>query len=133
MEILLETMDDVEMLEMERVTLESEITVLVERTQEIIAENARTAQDQTEYEKKYNAIAQQYEAKKARYDELEGEIADAKVSWQNVENFIRNLRDMDGVSEEFDADLWGSMVESVTVQTDGGLVFVLSGGYEISV
>ena len=52
------------------VPLKTEITTIVVRTQEIIAENTRTAQEQTEYEKKYNAITRQYESKKARYDEV---------------------------------------------------------------
>ena len=133
MEILLETMDDAGALEAERATLETEISALVERTQEIIAENARTAQDQTEYEKKYNAIAQQYEEKKARYDEVEGLITTVKAQRKNVENFIKTLRDMDGAFEEFDSELWGSMVEKVTVQTDGSKIFAFKGGYEIKV
>ena len=106
---------------------------LVERTQEIIAENARTAQDQTEYEKKYNAIAQQYETKKARYDEVEGLIATAKAQRKNVETFIKTLRDMEGAFEEFDSELWGSMVEMVTVQSGGSKVFAFKGGYEVVV
>ena len=129
----METMDDAETLETERATLESEITALVERTQEIIAENARTAQDQAEYEKKYNAIAQQYEAKKDRYDEVDGLIVTAKAQRKNVETFIKTLREMDGTFEEFDSELWGSMVETVTVQTDGSKVFAFKGGYEVSV
>ncbi len=133
MEILLETMDDAGELEAERTTLETEITVLVERTQEIIAENARTAQDQTEYEKRYNAIVRQYEEKKARYDEVDGLIAAARAQRKNVENFIHMLWEMDGAFKEFDSELWGSMVETVTVQTDGSKVFAFKGGCEVAV
>ena len=51
------------------------LAVLVEMTQSCIAENARIAQDQGEYQKRYNGLVERYEKAKARFDEVTEAIA----------------------------------------------------------
>ena len=53
-----------------------EVAVLVEITQNCIAENARVAQDQGEYQKRYNGLVERYEKAKARFDEVTETIAE---------------------------------------------------------
>ena len=133
MKVLMETITDTGLLETEMMALEAELTALVDKTQEIISENAHKAQNQDEYERRYNALAGQYEAKKARYDELEGQIAYARARGESVENFIRLLRNLDGTFGEFDEELWGGMVERVTIWAKGDVEFTFKNGYSVKV
>jgi FtsZ-binding cell division protein ZapB len=65
-----QTLCDTTELEQEKVSLQQELAVLVEMTQNCIAENARIAQDQREYQKRYNDLVERYEKAKARFDEV---------------------------------------------------------------
>ena len=40
---------------------------------------------------------------------------------------------MDAQKDAFDDELWGCMVEKVTVQTDGTMLFAFKSGYEVTV
>ena len=91
------------------------MAVLVDMTQNIIAENARIAQDQEEYQKRYDGLAARYDAAKAKYDETESAISAKEAQSGRLEAFIKTLREQDSIIEDFDESLWGSMVESVTV------------------
>ena len=133
MEVLMETISDVAVLETEKIVLEAELAVLVEKTKGIIAENAHTAQDQQEYENRYNSLASQYDAKKARYDELEEQIADANASGQRISGFISHLKNLDGSLEAFDEELWGGMVENMTVRAKEGIEVTFKGGATVKV
>ena len=62
-----QTLCDTTELEQEKVSLGQELAVLVEITQNCIAENARTAQDQGEYQKRYNGLVERY-ACQSRHD-----------------------------------------------------------------
>ena len=80
----------------------------------LIAENARIAQDQTEYNKKYQLAMERYEAAKAAYDSIIAQKAEKNKRIQRMQAFINNVRDL-GVITEFDEELWGLLVERVTV------------------
>lgn len=88
--------------------------ILADMVDKLILENARVAQDQTEYNKKYSSLMKRYEAEKSVFDAIEEQIADAHSRVQAIERFIKNVQDL-GVLNEFDEDLWGLLVESVTV------------------
>lgn len=62
-----QTLCDTTELEQEKASLGQELAVLVEMTQNCIAENARIAQAQGEYQKRYNGLVERYEAAKARF------------------------------------------------------------------
>lgn len=60
------------------------LAVLVERTQNCIAENARIAQDQGEYQKRYNGLVERYEKAKARFDEVMEAIAERSAKGERL-------------------------------------------------
>ena len=91
-----------------------EMAMLADIVQNLIAENARIAQDQKEYAKKYQLAMERYEAAKSKYEDLAAQIAEEHRKQRAVETFINNVRDL-GVITEFDETLWGLLVESVTV------------------
>jgi site-specific DNA recombinase len=83
-------------LQEEKRKLEDEMAVIVEMTQNIVAENARVAQDQDEYQKRYDRLVQRYEAAKARYDEVVSAISAKEAQDERLSDFIKTLKSQDG-------------------------------------
>lgn len=114
-EIIRRTLCITDTLQEEKHRLEGEMAVLVDMVNNCIAENARIAQDQNDYQKRYDALVARYDAAKAKYDETVASIAAKDAQSARLEAFIKALREQDGTISDFDESLWGSMVESVTV------------------
>ena len=123
-----QTLCDTTELEREKAALGQELAVLVEMTQNCIAENARIAQDQGEYQKRYNALVERYEKTKARFDKVTEAIAERSAKSERLAGFIRTLEAQTEPVAEFDERLWGSMVDYVTVGADGGMTVVFRDG-----
>ena len=110
---------------------EEEMAVLVEMTQNIVAENARVAQDQDEYQKRYDGLVQRYDTAKARYDEVVSAISAKEAQGERLADFIKVLKEQDGTISEFDGRLWGGMVEFVTVGRNKEITVTFRDGSEI--
>ena len=123
-----QTLCDTTELEQEKASLQQELAVLVEMTQNCIAENARIAQDQGEYQKRYNGLVERYEKAKARFDEVTATIAQRSAKGERLAGFIRTLEAQREPVAEFDERLWGAMVDYVTVGADGGMTVVFRDG-----
>ena len=119
-----QTLCDTTVLEQEKDSLGQEFAVLVEMTQNCIAENARVAQDQGEYQKRYNGLVERYEKAKARFDEVTATIAQRSAKGERLAGFIRTLEAQREPVAEFDERLWGATVDYVTVGVDGGMTVV---------
>ena len=79
-----QTLCDTTELEQEKTALGQELAVLVEMTQNCIAENTRIAQDQGEYQKRYNGLVERYEKAKARFDEVTDTIAQRSAKGERL-------------------------------------------------
>ena len=132
-EIIRRTLCVTDELQEEKSKLEEEMAVLVEMTQNIMAENARVAQDQDEYQKRYDGLVNWYDTAKARYDEVVADISEKEAQGERLANFIRVLKKQDGVIREFDSSLWGCMVEYVIVDRDKTIVVIFKDGTKIKV
>lgn len=118
-------------LETERDELENEMNVAAELMQESINENARKAQNQTEYNKRYNGLVERYDNAKARFDEISHKIADKNARKESVELFVKNLKKQTEPITEFDECLWLSMMEYVTVNSKDDIQVTFKNGIEI--
>lgn len=131
-ELIRSTICVTDALESEKQKLEDEMAVVVEMTQNIVAENARIAQDQDEYQKRYDSLVEQYDTAKARYDEVVEAIAAKEAQSQRLADFIQVLKAQDGTILGFDGKLWGSMVEFVMVGRKKELTVTFRDGTEIA-
>lgn len=59
-------------------------------------------------------LVDRYDVAKSKYKELDREITARQARVQAMESFIANI-DKQNPLNEFDEDLWGLLVESVTV------------------
>ena len=130
-ELIRRTLCLTDTLQEEKRRLESEMAVLVDMTQNIIAENARIAQDQEEYQKRYDRIVARYDADKAKYDETIAAISAKEAQSARLAAFIKALRERDGMVEDFDESLWGCMVDCVTVGKGKEMMVTFRDGTEI--
>ena len=111
--------------------LQEEIAVTVELTQNAVAENARVAQDQDEYNKRYNALVERYDRLKAQYDEVSATISNNEARHEQMGRFITVLKDQTGIITEFDDALWSSLVEKIVVKSKDDVTVVFKDGTEI--
>jgi len=101
-------------LEAQRDAAKDEMAFHADMIENLIAENARIAQDQTEYNKKYKTAMERYEHAESNYNSIIAQIAEKHKRAEAMESFINNVKNL-GVITEFDEELWGLLVESVTV------------------
>ena len=117
----------------ERGKVEQELSVLVERLETLIHENARVAQDQTVYLKQENEIRARYLEKQGHLETLNRQIAERESRRNTLEGMIQVVCGIDGELVEFDEDLWGDLLDYIVAKEDGAIVVVFKGGIEIDV
>ena len=125
------TLSSTEELEIRQKQLAEQMNVDADAVQQIIAENARVAQDQEAYTVRYEALASRFEQTRARYDQVSEEISMKGIQKRELNRFIRTVEELPDYITDFSEAQWGSMVDHVTVYDKDNLVFTLSGGLEI--
>ena len=111
----------------------AELNIISEQMQIAIAENSRVALDQDEYEKRYAELTARYEKSKAKYDDIAEQIESKKAKRELFKGFIRTLEKQDGITYEFDAGIWSSLVQEVIVKSKDDIRFIFKNGFEVRV
>ena len=117
----------------ERGRVEQKLSVLAERLEKLIRENARGAQDQTTYLKQENEIRARYLEKQGALEKLDEQITERESKRNTLEGMIQLVCGIDGEQVEFDEELWGGLLDHIVVKEDGAVVVVFKGGIEIGV
>jgi len=107
--------------------LDDRLNTEAEAVQELIAQNARVALNQDDYNAAYDAAVSRYEATKAEREKVAADIRQRGIRRREFERFITELEKLPEAVSEFDEALWGSLVEYVTVGKDKTMVFTLIG------
>ena len=127
------TLTGTDELETEQKQLAEQMNADADAVQELIAQNARVAQDQTEYNLRYDALVSRFDKTKARYEQVAAEIAMKGVRRREFGRFIKSVENLPEMINEFDEALWGSLAEKVTVYSKDKIVFTMTSGMEIEV
>jgi len=117
----------------ERDKVEQELSVLAERLETLIRENARVAQDQTAYLKQENEIRARYMEKQGILEKLDEQIAAREGKRKTLEGMIQVVCGINGDQVEFDEDLWGGVLDHIVVKGDGQVIVVFKGEIEINI
>ncbi len=120
-----------EELEAEQKRLAEQINVDADAVRDIIAENARVAQNQEEYNIRYEALVSRFEATKAQYEKVTADIAMRGVRRREFGRFIQSVEKLPEAVTEFDEALWGSLLDHLTGYAKDNIVFTLTSGTEI--
>ena len=118
-------------LETERLRLQEEMNVVAELIEQCVAENARVALDQTEYQKKYDGLAGRFNRAKGRLSEVSQAITERQAKREKIGRFVSALEKRDGPLTEFNEDDWYSLVEYATVYSREDIRFTFKNGMEI--
>ena len=111
--------------------LDDRLNAEAETVQGLIAQNARVAQNQDDYNTAYDAAVSRYEATKAKREKVPDDIRQRGIRRREFERFITKLEKLPEAVSEFDETIWGSLVDYVTVGKDKTMVFTLIGGTEV--
>ena len=120
-----------EALEAEAEVLNSEINTVAELIQKCIDENARIAQDQTEYGKRYDALVQRFDTAKAKLDETQAAMTKAQAQRQMMESFMEELRSLPEQVEVFDEGTWYALCDYITVYSKNDIRVTFRNSTEI--
>ena len=96
-----------------------------------IYENARVAQNQDEYKKRYDGLTARYDKAKSRLDAVTAKIQDKTSRCQAIEYYMKLLREQDTVITAYSRDFWHRMVDFVTVYNKEDIRFTFKDGTEI--
>ena len=128
--LLKEQLTDTATLEKERDRLCTDLELMADKVQQLIAENARVAQNQDDYERNYNELVGRYENEKKKYDKTCEAIQYRKRRSSQMDSFIEELRSQKLI-KGFDARLWGSMVDFIMVYSKEDIRVTFKDGTEI--
>ena len=115
-------------LEAQQQELLSEMEVLNAMIQQMIRQNATVAQDQTEYNKRFDALSQKFKEAEARKDAVAQQISDILERRGMMEDFLRILKQQDGEVTTFSEKLWCGLLDYATAYADGRLTFTFKNG-----
>ena len=110
--------------------LTAEMEVLEGLMHKAIMVNAETAQDQEEYNKRYDGYAAKHEKLEKQYGDAQTEREARQNKAQILASMIESLNGAAAVTE-FDVKLWNATDDHVTVNRESSLVFTMRDGREI--
>ena len=122
---------DTSALETEQAELEAEVNIASELMQQCIYENAHVSLDQTEYQKRYDALSQRFDSAQAKRDIIKAQIADKVTRRATIEEFLKEPRSLEGPVTEFDADRFSRLVNYYTVHSKDDVRVTFKNGTEI--
>ena len=133
LELIRTTLCDKDDLIKKKESLEEELAITVEMTQNLVAENARKAQNQDDYNKKYNSLVERYEKQKAEYDDTGIAISEKDAKYEQMGRFITVLKGQTELVTEFDESLWSCLAEKIVIKSKEEVTVVFKDGTEITI
>ena len=128
-QVLMKSLDTTA-LESELAELEAEINIAAELIEDCINENAHVALDQTEYQKRYDALVARFDKAKGRQTEVTDLLAERKARKHQIESYLNELRGREPLTEFRDTD-WLAMVDYITVHSKKDIRVTFKDGTEI--
>ena len=112
--------------------LRREIEIIAELSRKAIYENARTVQNQSDFNERNNGYLDRHRQATERVDELEAMKRNRIAKSKTLDAFIRDIEKRPLALAEWDEALWLTVIDQVTVATDGTMTFQFRNGSEIA-
>ena len=129
----LERLTDVQELDDQIRELSADLNVVADMMNEMIAQNARVAQDQTEYQERYEGLNQRYLTIEAEADAAKAKKRLQGARRKDLERFVKTLQKLPDEVTTFSSGQWGALVDFMTVYEGGRVVFTFKNGMEIPI
>ena len=105
---------DTTVLEKERRILDEQLGIDAKAVNDLIARNARVAQDQKEYNERYDALVSRYEETEKKRDAVMEKIDQIMIRRRKIERFIDSVKGIPELITEFDESLWAGLGDNGT-------------------
>jgi DNA invertase Pin-like site-specific DNA recombinase len=112
--------------------LRTELEVVGELIGKTVAENAATAQDQSDYNRRYDALTARYKEITAKLDNISAERKRRAVTRENAACLLDSVS-RGKLLDEFDETTWRVLVDYATVGTDGSITVIFKDGREVNI
>ncbi len=130
---LRESVGDSDSIKKEWDSLVADRDALAEKLQVLIDQNARVMQNQKAYVEKYDALYKQYNEREENVTRVGKSLHDKEKRLRQIDFFISTLDQMPNAVDEFQDELWVSLVDHVTVYNNKDIIFTMRDGSEIKV
>ncbi|MBR3131331.1 recombinase family protein [Candidatus Saccharibacteria bacterium] len=104
-------------------TLTSQLNDLTAQIERLIDDNAKKAQNQTQYTTKFNQLNLAIGDRKASINAVEKQISESLTRRENARIFLQGLREADSLFTRFDIKTWHALVDYVKVMPDNTLIY----------
>lgn len=132
-EEMLPLLADTTKLEAQMTEAQTKHDELMDNLRHYMEENTRQIQDQEEYNRRFSELDAECKKAEEEMAAIQKELLSQSGRKEQIRRCLDELRECGDILEEFDLDLWNSMVESVTVCTDKKLAFLFRDGTEVAV
>ena len=129
--LLAEIAGDNAAMEKEQQELAQELEIVVGLINDLVAENAHKAQDQTDYQKRYEALVDRYNVSEKKYKEATERLEERRARTEVLRYEIETLEKQTGPISEFNESVWGALVDYATVYAKDDVRFTFKHGLEI--
>lgn len=116
----------------ERARIAAEQSETETLTAALIQQNAMTAMNQSEFNRRYEEYVKKHDALSERLDKLDGKLEKRKQEIVVLNRFISDLTAMKELPVEFSGELWNTFVEKLTIYPDGRAEFLFKNGAAIT-
>jgi DNA invertase Pin-like site-specific DNA recombinase len=110
---------------------QQELDIIAGLMQKAIDENARTVQDQSDYQQRYNALRERFDAEKTRQDKLASQRRERVAKRAKIRKFLNDLSRQEELITAFDKHAFNTLVENISVYGADDLMVRFRDGTEI--
>jgi site-specific DNA recombinase len=114
-------------------SLNEEIEIVAELVSQCIKENASEPQSQGAYTEKYNRLVKRYEKAAESLKRATAERENREARDREIRIFIASIEKHPLILEEWDEELWLSLLDTATVHKENYITFRFKDGTEIKV
>ena len=110
----------------------AEVESLIDRSKRLIEENARSIHDQEEYKRRHAVLVEQYNQTSEKLMHLQDERGIRLDRQKSIGWFMESFSRHEGLLEDFDEELFFSILDSMIVHADGSVVVRFRDGEEVA-
>ena len=129
--LMIQDLMDTAVLDAECAKQRNEIDVAFELMHKCVEENAQTALDQEDFQRRYEALVVRYEEAKQKFACINDQKLERSARRENIALFLQRLQQSGSCLTEFDESLWNALVETVTVCSEQDITFRFRNGIEL--
>jgi len=129
---IIKLLSDTSKLDAKVIELQNKMEVIGGLVDKMIKENTRTAQDQVEFNRRYEELTNQYEADKNALDNTLEKRAFKQAQQIKMKSYLEEIKKADNYLPEWSNDIWMLMVEKAIVNRDKTITFKFTSGTEVT-